>query len=67
MLLVVSVQKIAKLNSRFCEQQQVPLKDPFVLLGSLPGTAVHRDGHLFDGGSFATGRDGACRGQRLSV
>ena len=60
-------QKIAKLGSSSREQQQGPLKGPGALLGSLPGTVVHRDGHLFDDGSFATGRDGACRGQRLSV
>ena len=36
------MQKIAELNSRFCEQQQGPLKGLGVLLTSLAGTAVHR-------------------------
>ena len=35
-------QKIAKLNSCFCEQQQGPLKGLGRLLASLAGTVVHR-------------------------
>ena len=36
------MQKIAELNSRFCEQQQRPLKGLGTLLASLTGTVVHR-------------------------
>ena len=35
-------QKIAKLGSRFCEQQQGPLKGPYALLLAHWATVVHR-------------------------
>ena len=35
-------QKIARLGSRFCEQQQGPLKGPGTLLFAHWATAVHR-------------------------